>query len=153
MRISDWSSDVCSSDLDVVVRSAAALRADLLTPLAKAWSTDEGVRLTSLAVQVHGGMGFIEETGIAQRYRDARIAPIYEGTNGIQAIDLVSRKVRRDGGAAMQALLDELARDLAPLTGRADLEQAVGLVEAATTSLAKRSEEHTSELQSLMRIS
>src|SRR3546814_2469952 len=105
MRISDWSSDVCSSDLDVVVRSAAALRADLLTPLAKAWSTDEGVRLTSLAVQVHGGMGFIEETGIAQRYRDARIAPIYEGTNGIQAIDLVSRKRSEETTSELQSLM------------------------------------------------
>ena len=95
--------------VDEEARRAAQMRADLLTPLAKAYPTDEGVRLASLAIQVHGGMGFIEETGVAQRYRDARIAPIYEGTNGIQAIDLVGRKVARDSGAALTALLDELA--------------------------------------------
>ena len=94
---------------DENARRAAQIRADLLTPLAKAYPTDEGVRLASLAIQVHGGMGFIEETGVAQRYRDARIAPIYEGTNGIQAIDLVGRKVARDNGEALFALLDELA--------------------------------------------
>ena len=74
-------------------RAAARARQELLTPIAKAWSTDVGVEVASLGVQVHGGMGFIEETGAAQHYRDARIAPIYEGTNGIQAIDLVGRKV------------------------------------------------------------
>ena len=68
-------------------------REDLFTPIAKAWSTDVGVEVASLGVQVHGGMGFIEETGAAQHYRDARIAPIYEGTNGIQANALVGRKV------------------------------------------------------------
>jgi len=66
------------------------------------------VRLTSLALQVHGGMGYIEETGNAQRFRDSRIAPIYEGTSGIQAIDLVSRKILRDRGGAMQALVADL---------------------------------------------
>ena len=68
-------------------------RAELLTPIAKAFSTDIAVEVASLGVQVHGGMGFIEETGAAQTLRDARIAPIYEGTNGIQAIDLVTRKL------------------------------------------------------------
>ncbi len=77
---------------------AKSPRADLLTPIVKAWSTDLGVECASLGVQVHGGMGFIEETGAAQHYRDARIACIYEGTNGIQANDLVFRKVQRDGG-------------------------------------------------------
>jgi acyl-CoA dehydrogenase len=67
---------------------------NLLTPIAKAFSTDVGVEVASIGVQVHGGMGFIEETGAARCYRDARIAPIYEGTNGIQAIDLVTRKDR-----------------------------------------------------------
>ncbi len=74
-------------------------RASLLTPVAKAFSTDIGVEVASLGVQVHGGMGFIEETGAAQHLRDARIAPIYEGTNGIQAIDLVTRKLPLAGGA------------------------------------------------------
>jgi alkylation response protein AidB-like acyl-CoA dehydrogenase len=88
-------------------RKAAALN-DLLTPITKAWCTDLGVELTSLGVQIHGGMGFIEETGAAQHYRDARIAPIYEGTNGIQANDLVFRKVLRDGGATAQLLIAEM---------------------------------------------
>src|SRR6185437_10786199 len=74
-------------------RKAAHERASLLTPVTKAFSTDIGTEVASLGVQVHGGMGFIEETGAAQHFRDARIASIYEGTNGIQAIDLVTRKI------------------------------------------------------------
>ncbi|MDZ4690158.1 acyl-CoA dehydrogenase [Terricaulis sp.] len=80
-------------------------REDLLTPLAKAWCTDLGVEVASLGVQIHGGMGFVEEGGAAQFYRDARIAPIYEGTNGIQAIDLYGRKLLSDRGDAMRALI------------------------------------------------
>ena len=82
-------------------------REDLLTPIAKAWGTDLGVECSSLGVQVHGGMGFVEEGGAAQFYRDARIAPIYEGTNGIQALDLYGRKLLGDRGDAMQALIAE----------------------------------------------
>jgi acyl-CoA dehydrogenase len=89
-------------------RKAAHDRASLLTPVAKAFSTDIGIEVASLGVQVHGGMGFIEETGAAQHYRDARIAAIYEGTNGIQALDLVTRKVPLDGGATVNGYLDEL---------------------------------------------
>ena len=81
-------------------------QADLLTPIIKGWGTDVGVVLTSLAVQVHGGMGYVEETGVAQHYRDIRIAPIYEGTNGIQAIDLVGRKLGLRGGAAFADFVD-----------------------------------------------
>lgn len=84
-------------------------RANLLTPLAKAFSTDVGVDVASLGVQVHGGMGFIEETGAAALYRDARIAPIYEGTNGIQAIDLVARKLPLGGGEHVHGYIAELA--------------------------------------------
>ncbi|MBZ9981808.1 MULTISPECIES: acyl-CoA dehydrogenase [unclassified Mesorhizobium] len=84
-------------------------RANLLTPLAKAFSTDIGVEVASLGVQVHGGMGFIEETGAAALYRDARIAPIYEGTNGIQAIDLVTRKLPLGGGEHVHGFIAELA--------------------------------------------
>ncbi|ANP44997.1 acyl-CoA dehydrogenase [Candidatus Viadribacter manganicus] len=80
---------------------------DLLTPIAKAWGTDVGVEVTSLGVQIHGGMGFVEEGGAAQFYRDARIAPIYEGTNGIQAIDLYGRKLLGDRGEAMGHFIDE----------------------------------------------
>jgi 3-(methylsulfanyl)propanoyl-CoA dehydrogenase len=89
-------------------RKAAHERASLLTPVAKAFSTDIGIEVASLGVQVHGGMGFIEETGAAQHYRDARIAAIYEGTNGIQAIDLVARKLPLSNGAAVGGYLDEL---------------------------------------------
>ncbi len=89
-------------------RKAAHERASLLTPVAKAFSTDIGVEVSSLGVQVHGGMGYIEETGAAQHFRDARIASIYEGTNGIQAIDLVARKVPLNGGKTVAAYIGEL---------------------------------------------
>lgn len=89
-------------------REEARLREELLTPIAKAWSTDMGVEVASLGVQVHGGMGFMNETLAAQLYRDARILPIYEGTNGIQAIDLVGRKLSMADGAAMTAMLEEI---------------------------------------------
>jgi alkylation response protein AidB-like acyl-CoA dehydrogenase len=90
------------------VRKAANDRASLLTPIAKAFSTDIGMEVASLGVQVHGGMGYVEETGAAQHYRDARIAAIYEGTNGIQAIDLVTRKIPLEGGRTVALYLDEL---------------------------------------------
>jgi alkylation response protein AidB-like acyl-CoA dehydrogenase len=100
--------DLARTSADETVRAAAQARQELLTPIAKAWSTDVGVDVASLGLQVHGGMGFIEETGAAQHYRDARIAPIYEGTNGIQAIDLVGRKVPMAGGAVIQELAAEM---------------------------------------------
>jgi alkylation response protein AidB-like acyl-CoA dehydrogenase len=90
---------------------AAKARADLLTPLVKAYGTDVGVEVTSLAVQVHGGMGYVEETGAAQHYRDARISPIYEGTNGIQAADLVGRKIDMQGREPLRNLLAEIRGD------------------------------------------
>jgi alkylation response protein AidB-like acyl-CoA dehydrogenase len=93
---------------DEQARSQAADRAALLTPIAKAFATDIGTEVASLGVQVHGGMGYIEETGAAQHFRDARIAAIYEGTNGIQAIDLVTRKLPLNGGTTVKAYLDEL---------------------------------------------
>jgi alkylation response protein AidB-like acyl-CoA dehydrogenase len=101
--------DVSARATDAKVRSDAAARGALLTPIAKAFSTDIGNEVAYLGVQIHGGMGFIEETGAAQHLRDARITPIYEGTNGIQAIDLVTRKLAANGGASVWALLDELA--------------------------------------------
>jgi alkylation response protein AidB-like acyl-CoA dehydrogenase len=87
---------------------AAQAKVDLLTPVVKAWSTDMAVDVTSTGIQIHGGMGFIEETGAAQYYRDARILPIYEGTNGIQANDLVFRKILRDGGVSAQSWFAEI---------------------------------------------
>ena len=98
---------------DDAARKKANERASLLTPVAKAFSTDIGIEVASLGVQVHGGMGFIEETGAAQHYRDARIAAIYEGTNGIQAIDLVTRKIPLDGGKTVAAYIDELRKTVA----------------------------------------
>ena len=89
-------------------RPVRRLRGDVLTPLAKAWGTDVGCEVASLGVQVHGGMGYIEETGAAQHLRDARIAPIYEGTNGIQAADLVGRKLGLDGGLAFDGLIADI---------------------------------------------
>jgi hypothetical protein len=93
-------------------RARAQEEANLLTPVAKAFSTDCGIEVASLGIQVHGGMGYIEETGAAQHYRDARIAAIYEGTNGIQAIDLVTRKIGQSGGATLHRLLGSY-RDVA----------------------------------------
>jgi len=101
-------------------RAEALLRADLLTPMAKAWCTDLGVEIASTGVQIHGGMGFIEETGAAQHYRDARILPIYEGTNGIQANDLLGRKLKRDEGAAAKSMLADLDAMADALAGHAD---------------------------------
>jgi alkylation response protein AidB-like acyl-CoA dehydrogenase len=100
--------DVSMRAKDASTRATAAARGALLTPIAKAFSTDIGNEVTSLGIQIHGGMGFIEETGAAQHYRDARITPIYEGTNGIQSIDLVTRKLAANGGESVFALLDEL---------------------------------------------
>jgi alkylation response protein AidB-like acyl-CoA dehydrogenase len=91
--------------------AAAKARADLLTPLVKAYGTDVGVEVASLGLQVHGGMGYIEESGAAQHYRDIRISPIYEGTNGIQAADLVGRKIGLEGGAVLARLLAEIRED------------------------------------------
>ena len=90
---------------------AAQARADLLTPLVKAYGTDVGCEVASLGVQVHGGMGFVEETGAAQHYRDIRISPIYEGTNGIQAADLVGRKLGLEGGETLRRLFAEIRAD------------------------------------------
>ncbi|GAB4179979.1 MAG: acyl-CoA dehydrogenase [Thalassobaculales bacterium] len=113
-------------------RAAAQARVDLLTPVVKAWCTDLGVEVASIGIQVHGGMGYIEETGAAQHYRDARIAPIYEGTNGIQAMDLVGRKLARDGGSAMTALIAEMRAD--PATDAA-LAAAIDRLEQATQAV------------------
>jgi hypothetical protein len=93
---------------DAAQRAHHQARADLLIPIAKAWSTERGFEAASTNIQVHGGMGYIEETGAAQHLRDARIALIYEGTNGIQANDLLTRKLVRDDGAAMRALIAEM---------------------------------------------
>ena len=103
-----FAGDLAACTDDEAASKALHAREALLTPVAKAYCTDVGVDVASIGVQVHGGMGFVEETGAAQHYRDSRIAPIYEGTNGIQAMDLIGRKLKRDGGEAMQNLISEL---------------------------------------------
>jgi len=100
--------DRSSHHPDEQVRVQSAQMVELLTPLVKGWCTEVAMETTSLGVQVHGGMGFIEETGAAQHMRDARILPIYEGTNGIQALDFIGRKCLRDGGQAVKVLLAEM---------------------------------------------
>jgi alkylation response protein AidB-like acyl-CoA dehydrogenase len=101
---------------DLERRAAGQERVDILTPMSKAWCTDLGSEVASLGIQIHGGMGYIEETGAAQHYRDARIAAIYEGTNGIQAIDLVARKLPLRGGGVVRDLLAEIASVQSELT-------------------------------------
>jgi 3-(methylthio)propanoyl-CoA dehydrogenase len=131
---------------DPVEREQQQKVADLLTPLSKAWCTDLGVELTSLAVQVHGGMGYVEETGVAQHYRDAKIAAIYEGTNGIQALDLVGRKLPYDGGAFVKGYLGELRETVASLPDdltalATPLAAALDTLEEATEWLFERREQ------------
>ncbi|MDQ6436012.1 acyl-CoA dehydrogenase [Mesorhizobium sp. LHD-90] len=117
-------------------------RANLLTPVAKAFSTDIGVDVASIGVQVHGGMGFIEETGAAALLRDARIAPIYEGTNGIQAIDLVTRKLPQSGGEHVQAYIAELREDVEALrkSNLSGLGRSAEKLDAAIDALADATE-------------
>lgn len=107
--------DLARHSSDVAARQVHQSRVDLLIPVVKGWSTEIGIEVASLGVQVHGGMGYIEETGAAQYLRDARIATIYEGTTGIQAADLAGRKLSMDQGATMQALLDEINATLQAL--------------------------------------
>ncbi|HEY8696287.1 MAG TPA: acyl-CoA dehydrogenase [Rhizomicrobium sp.] len=129
-------SDLAEHAATPELREAARLREELLVPVAKAWSTDIGVEVASLGVQVHGGAGFIEETGAAQFYRDARIAPIYEGTNGIQAIDLVGRKLALAGGAPLRALLAEMRETAAQLDDRLVASPLAGGVDAVERATA-----------------
>ncbi|MGC2240590.1 MAG: acyl-CoA dehydrogenase [Acidimicrobiia bacterium] len=102
-------------------RKLAADRLALLTPIVKAWCTDVGVELASIGLQVHGGMGYVEETGAAQYFRDSRIAPIYEGTNGIQAVDLVLRKLPLEDGRVVTDLIEEMTASLEAMSVHEDL--------------------------------
>ena len=129
-------------DVDERRRNQALV--DLLIPVVKGWSSDVGIDVANTGVQVHGGMGFIEETGAAQHLRDVRITAIYEGTNGIQAADLVGRKVGREGGTTARALIDEMRRGLATLSDDADmkavrrrLEDGINALESATDWLVE----------------
>jgi alkylation response protein AidB-like acyl-CoA dehydrogenase len=102
--------DHAHRDPDADRRACYQARLDLMTPVVKGWCTETAQLLTSVGLQIHGGMGYVEETGAAQHFRDARITTIYEGTTGIQANDLVGRKILRDGGVALQALIEEIGR-------------------------------------------
>ncbi|MCE2030378.1 acyl-CoA dehydrogenase [Sessilibacter corallicola] len=109
-------SDQHAAETDPAVKAKRKARVDLYTPIVKGWITELSQEITYLAVQVHGGMGFIEETGVAQHYRDARILTIYEGTTGIQALDLIGRKTLADGGEALSALIAEINSDMSEIT-------------------------------------
>ncbi len=133
-------SDFAQKHPDKAIREASQLRVDLLTPIVKAWCTEQAIEIASLGIQVHGGMGYIEETGAAQYLRDVRISSIYEGTTGIQAIDLLGRKIIRDEGAEARRLLSEIqtcATDLSSSSSiplqqiAADLQKAVQSVSKA----------------------
>jgi 3-(methylsulfanyl)propanoyl-CoA dehydrogenase len=113
--------DRANREEDPETKARAQRRVDLLIPVVKSWCTDTGLAITSTNIQIHGGMGFIEETGAAQHYRDARITTIYEGTNGVQAMDLIGRKVARDGGEAAKELFADIRADLEPLRASDEL--------------------------------
>ncbi|MBU3725032.1 MAG: acyl-CoA dehydrogenase [Burkholderiaceae bacterium] len=106
---------------DAEQRALAQARLDLLIPIVKGWSTEQSVEITSLGVQIHGGMGFVEETGAAQHFRDARITPIYEGTTGIQANDLIGRKISRDGGKEARRLIEEIKATATQMQSSSDM--------------------------------
>ena len=120
-------------------------RLDLMIPVIKGWMTEVGQEVTSLGVQIHGGMGYVEETGAAQYLRDVRITPIYEGTNGIQAADLVNRKLARDGGAMMEAIQDEIRGVADALIGSSD-----DRLSAMGTALADALSAHVMSSQTLL---
>ena len=118
------------------VRQQQQRRVDVLIPIVKGWSTEVGNQITSQALQVHGGMGFMEETGAAQHYRDARITTIYEGTTGIQASDLVGRKLLRDGGEMVREVIADIREDLLSIRNtRNEASDVAGHVEEALSDL------------------
>lgn len=137
--------DLTNHSDDKAERSAAENRLDLLTPVVKAWMTEIAQELTSLGVQVQGGMGYVEETGAAQHMRDARVLPIYEGTTGIQALDFVGRKIMGDEGTAIGVLLAEMTALDAELAGderlaeiRVALAEGVEQLQSATAWLLEQ---------------
>ncbi|GAB4528402.1 MAG: acyl-CoA dehydrogenase [Parvularculaceae bacterium] len=134
--------DLAHRGSDEAARKAAKGREELLTPISKAWSTDMGIEATSIGVQIHGGMGYVEETGAAQHYRDSRIAAIYEGTNGIQAIDLVTRKLPMQGGEVAGAFFDEVDATAGELKDHSDSRlSAIGArLDAGAASLRETSQ-------------
>jgi 3-(methylthio)propanoyl-CoA dehydrogenase len=142
--------DIAKHHPDEAVRADNQARVDLLTPVVKAWCTDMGVDIASLGVQVHGGMGFIEETGAAQHYRDARIAPIYEGTNGIQALDLVGRKMMQAGGKSLDDYVAEIRTVCADLRKEKDADGHLAEIDSALGASADALESATAWLREAM---
>jgi alkylation response protein AidB-like acyl-CoA dehydrogenase len=134
-----WAVDIAAHHPDADEARRGQELSDLLTPLSKAWGTDLGNELTSLGVQIHGGMGYVEETGAAQHYRDIRIAAIYEGTNGIQAIDLVGRKLPMRNGEVVAETIGEMGKTVAEL------------LEVGLTEMADRLENAAADLQAASR--
>jgi alkylation response protein AidB-like acyl-CoA dehydrogenase len=133
-----WQLDLGGAHPDDAVRTACQARGDLLIPIVKGFCTESGIDIASVGIQVHGGMGYVEETGAAQTFRDARITSIYEGTTGIQSNDLIGRKVGRDRGAALLAFLDEMQKSLEGLTPlHASAVQARGAATDAVMRLRK----------------
>ncbi len=130
------------------LRAQRQARIDLMIPIIKAWCTELGCEVASQGVQVHGGMGYVEETGAAQFLRDARIAPIYEGTNGIQAADLVARKLGRDGGGAMAAALEDVKATAESLAAAGD-ESLAAIGAALEAALAEQEASTQFMLESL----
>lgn len=142
-----FAADMAEASDDPKMSERARLQSELLTPIAKAWSTDVGVEVASMSLQIHGGLGFIEATGAAQHYRDARIAPIYEGTNAIQAIDLMGRKLALSNGQAVRNLLEDIWTTIGALKSSPDawlhsvgtrLEAAAGAAQTATSWMLER---------------
>jgi 3-(methylthio)propanoyl-CoA dehydrogenase len=149
-------SDIAQKHPDKAMREASQLRVDLLTPIVKAWCTEQAIEIASLGIQIHGGMGYIEETGAAQYLRDARITSIYEGTTGIQAIDLLGRKIIRDEGAEARRLLAEIqacATDLSS-SSSIQLQQIATDLQKAVQSVSKALDwvlqEHTTNPQATL---
>ncbi|HJM36031.1 MAG TPA: acyl-CoA dehydrogenase, partial [Acidimicrobiales bacterium] len=146
--------DIANRHSDADAAQDASDRAELLTPISKGWCTDVGCEMTSLGIQVHGGYGYIEETGAAQHFRDARISPIYEGTNGIQAIDLVGRKIPMKNGAVIKELLNEIQQFSQGLDGSSEefvsikknLEEALVATEEATDWIFVRGAENPNDV-------
>ena len=145
------SEDFAHKAEDPELRAYYQRRLDLLIPIVKGWSTELSIDTSSLGVQIHGGMGFIEETGAAQHFRDSRITTIYEGTTGIQALDLVGRKIKRDQGKAALELVEEIRQTAAVASAREDnnadwpqlaaiVEDAAQTIEAVTNWLVERND-------------
>jgi len=112
--------DIATHHIDPVAAGHSQARVDLLIPVVKGWSTEQSIDIASMGIQIHGGMGYVEETGAAQHLRDARITTIYEGTTAIQANDFLGRKILRDGGQAIGLLIDDINQTSHTLMGHGD---------------------------------